>query len=109
GDIRTNGMRAPPGPRNATLTATASWPSRNTTADTGTCSPTTALAGRVPPATTRLTEARPRRPATDTPAPRGGVDRSPCTEVSAVGLCARRPLPLRNLAERVEFRVGRRV
>ena len=46
GTIRMNGAgRVPSGPRQATFAEIASWPSRNTVAATGRCSPTTARAG----------------------------------------------------------------
>ena len=44
--------RRPSGPRRTTVALTASWPSRNTVADTVNVSPTTHFTGRVPSATT---------------------------------------------------------
>src|SRR6476659_3601990 len=49
------------------VAATASWPSRHTVARTGTTSPTTALAGYLPPETTGWTSSIPIRPTTTHP------------------------------------------
>src|SRR6476659_9133651 len=49
------------------VAATASWPSRHTVARTGTTSPTTALAGYLPPETTGSTSSIPIRPTTTHP------------------------------------------
>src|SRR6476659_2299825 len=49
------------------VAATASWPSRHTVARTGTTSPTTALAGYLPPETTGATSSIPIRPTTTHP------------------------------------------
>src|SRR6185312_5383879 len=74
------------------VAATASWPSRHTVARTGTTSPTTALAGYLPPETTGSTSSIPIRPATTHPVrlarreARGVVRRTaraaPCCPVS---------------------------
>src|SRR3954464_11440614 len=58
---RSGGVPVSPGGCHTTLAATASWPSRNTVAVIGRCSPTTARAENDPHDTTGATSVMPRR------------------------------------------------
>ena len=57
-----HGPRRPVGSRSTTLAPTSAWPSPNTVAKTRTVSPTTALAGHRPQATTGSTSVMGMRP-----------------------------------------------
>src|SRR6266511_1321878 len=69
GRILVNGPSAPSGPRRTTLHPSAWWPSRYARADTGTSSPTTALAARRPQPSAGLTSSIMNRPTVMAPCP----------------------------------------
>src|SRR6185312_8914210 len=88
---RSGGVPASPGGCHTTLAATASWPSRNTVAVIGRCSPTTARAENDPHDTTGATSEMPRRrsarPVIDDHARRTLLP--PATRRLVAGLCRR--------------------
>src|SRR3954465_12741311 len=78
---RRGGVPVSPGGCHTTLAATASWPSRNTVAVIGRCSPTTARVENDPHDTTGATSEMPRRRA-GRPVIAATLSRSPAAHTS---------------------------